>query len=168
MYAWTFLYEEYLYSYYTCMWIKQHCSHKLWDFAMGFQVRKHFKTFEKLTPRMCWGTGQKKTQHISAFKGLLRVSLQCHVQVNISHNNYYKSLCTRDEGKWLTTKEEADSSLLRDILCSSPGNLHGTSPALYLWVVWFDLQLLGPGIRQINLCYQTLCSLKGLKGLNHE
>lgn len=58
-----------------------------------------------------------------------------------------------------TTKEEADSSLLTNTLCSSPGNLHGTSPTLYLWVVWFDSQHQDSGIKQIQYGYQTECSL---------
>ena len=93
--------------------------------------------------------------------GNMNQTLEHHVQVNISYNSYDKTLYTSHEGELsLTTKEEADSSLLRDTLYSFPGNLHGTSPTLYLLVVWFDLQLLDPGI-QISLCYQTKCSLQG-------
>jgi len=124
---------------------------------------------------LTWFPGLCDTQQISALKRQLRMgnlnqTLEHHVQVNISYNNYDKTLCTSHEGELsLTTKEEADSSLLRDTLNSFPGNLHGTSPTLYLLVVWFDLQLLDPGI-QISSCHQTTCkcSLQGLKSFNHE
>ena len=34
------------------MWIKQLCSHNVWDFATAFQVRKLFETFEKRAPEL--------------------------------------------------------------------------------------------------------------------
>jgi len=42
------------------MWIKQLCSHKVWDLATAFQVRKLFGTFEPGLPsvlRFQWGHG---------------------------------------------------------------------------------------------------------------
>lgn len=36
----------------TNMLIKQLCNHKVYDFAIAFQVQKLFKTFSKLTPEL--------------------------------------------------------------------------------------------------------------------